>query len=347
MNSTSFTGAALNTRTWLTAIRRLPVLLAHHPVWLSLLAAIVFFALQSPHFLSWFNITNVLLQASFFGFLAIGMTLIIISGHIDLSVGSLVGLCAGLCVVLQPVLGLPLAVLAGLAAGVLCGFINGLIIERLGINSLIVTLAAMIGLKGLTFAIVGEESVIAVNTTFTGIGNLRIGTLHLISIVFFVLIAVSHWVMSNTRHGRDAYAIGGNRHAAVNAGIGVRRHVIVNFMVSGFLAALCGLAISANMGAAVPTYGQGYEGWAIAAVALGGTRLTGGSGNILNSLAGVLLLAVLRNGLNLIHLSAHYVLIAIGLALLIALVLDKHSGKPFIALKPTPSKKSGEFDETL
>lgn len=299
-----------------------------NPIWLSLFVAILFFAARSPHFLSIFNISNILLQAAFFGFLAIGLTLVIISGHIDLSIGSLVGLTAGLSVVLQPALGLPLSVLAALSAGAAVGVFNGVLVERLGINSLIVTLAAMIGLKGLTFAIVGEESIIADSPAFSQLGSFRIGSVHLITIVFFVLLIAANWVLTTTRHGREAYAIGGNRTAAVNAGIRVRRHVIINFAVSGFLAGLCGLAISANMGAAVPTYGDGYEGWAIAAVALGGAKLTGGSGNVVNSLGGVLLLAVLRNGLNLAHFSAHYVLVAIGVALLVALLLDKRSGVP-------------------
>ena len=213
---------------------------------------------------------------------------------------------------------------------VLVGVFNGLLVEWLGINSLIVTLAAMIGLKGLTFAIVGEDSIISDSLGFSAVGAYRIGSIHLITIVFFILLIIANWVLKSTRHGREAYAIGGNRTAAVNAGIRVRRHVIINFAVSGFFAALCGLAISANMGAAVPTYGDGYEGWAIAAVALGGAKLTGGSGSVINSVAGVLLLAVLRNGLNLVHLSAHYVLVAIGIALLIALILDKRSGTSFL-----------------
>jgi ribose transport system permease protein len=296
-----------------------------NPIWLSLVAAIAFFAVQSPHFLSLFNLSNVLLQAAFFGFLAIGLTLVIVSGHIDLSVGSLVGLCAGLSVVLQPSLGLPFAVTAALGAGALVGLVNGLIVERLGINSLIVTLAAMIGLKGLTFAVVGEESIGAQSTFFTEVGGLRIGSIHLITLIFCALVVFAQWGLSSTKHGREAYAIGGNRAAAVNAGIRVRRHVIINFVISGFLAGLCGLSIAASMGAAVPTYGQGYEGWAIAAVALGGAKLTGGSGSMINSVAGVLLLAVLRNGLNLIHISAYYVLVAIGLALLVALLLDKRA----------------------
>ncbi len=307
---------------------RVARLAVNNPIWITLLIAIVFFASRSPHFLSLFNISNVLLQAAFFGFLAIGLTLVIVSGHIDLSVGSLVGLTAGLSVVLQPKLGLPLSVLAGLAAGAMVGAFNGLLVARVGINSLIVTLAAMIGLKGLTFAIVGEESIPADNPLFNQIGALRIGSIHLITLVFLVLLIAAHWVLTSTRHGREAYAIGGNRVAAVNAGIRVDRHVVINFAVSGFLAALCGLAISANMGAAVPTYGEGYEGWAIAAVALGGAKLTGGAGNVINSLAGVVFLAVLRNGLNLVHLSAHYMLVAIGVALLVALLLDRRGDGP-------------------
>jgi ribose transport system permease protein len=307
-------------RRWLAS----PLLLAaRNPIWLSLAIAVVVFAARSPHFLSLFNISNILLQAAFFGFLAIGLTLIIVSGQIDLSVGSLVALSAGLCVVLLPKLGLALAALAGLSAGALVGAFNGLLVTRLGINSLVATLAAMIGLKGLTFAIVGEESIIADSPTFSQIGALRIGHVHLITIGFLLLLAFAHWALTSTRHGREAYAIGGNRTAAINAGIRVDRHTVISFTISGFLAALCGLAIAASMGAAVPTYGEGYEGWAIAAVALGGAKLTGGAGNVINSLGGVLLLAVLRNGLNLVHLSSHYMLVAIGVALLVALSLEK------------------------
>ena len=201
-------------------------------------------------------------------------------------------------------------------------------VERLGIDSLIVTVAAMIGLKGLTFAVVGEESIIADSPLFSEIGAMRIGSIHLITVGFVIVVLVTHWVLSSTRHGREAYAIGGNRTAAVNAGIRVSRRVILNFTISGLLAALCGVVNAANMGAAVATYGEGYEGWTIAAVALGGAKLTGGSGNVVNTLAGVLLLAVLRNGLNLVHVPAHYVLVVIGLALLVALLLDRRISGP-------------------
>lgn len=320
-------------------VEKVGSLALRNPIWLSLLIAVAFFAWQSPHFLSLFNLSNILLQAAFFGFLAIGLTFVIVSGHIDLSVGSLVGLTAGLSVVLQPLLGLPLAILAGLGTGAVVGLLNGLFVERIGINSLIVTLAMMIGLKGLTFAVVGEDSIIVESQFLTDLGGLRIASFHLITLVFLVLLALAQWVLSSTRHGREAYAIGGNRTAAENAGIRVSRHVILNFVLSGFLAALCGLAIAASMGAAVPTYGQGYESWAIAAVALGGAKLTGGSGSAINALGGVLLLAVLRNGLNLVHVSAHYVLVVIGLALFVALLVEKRSGGLLFPIDFTLNKK--------
>ncbi|MCX5578450.1 ABC transporter permease [Kaistia terrae] len=312
-----------------TALTAIGLWARRYPVWIFLAAALVFFSLKSPHFLSVFNLSNILLQAAFFGFLSIGLTLLIISRNIDLTVGSVAGLAACLAVGLQPSLGLWLPIAIGLGAGLAIGLLNGFLVERAGIDSFIVTLAGMIGIKGLAFAFAGEESISASIDLFNELGALRIGRIHAIALLFLALLAIGHYVLKHTKYGRETYAIGGNRTAAVNAGVRVSRHVIIGFAISGLLAAFCGIAMAANMGAAMPAFGLGYEGWAIAAVVLGGTKLSGGSGRIVNTLGGVLLLASLRNGLNMIHVPAYYVLVTIGGALILALFFDtQFSRKP-------------------
>jgi ribose transport system permease protein len=137
-------------------------------------------------------------------------------------------------------------------------------------------------------------------------------------------VIVVHWLLSRTVHGRNTYAVGGNREAAVNAGIRVGPHMMFNFMLIGFLAALSGVLLSTQMGAATPNLGRDYELWVITAVVLGGTKLTGGKGDIIGTLGGVLAIGILRNGMNLMQVPAFYVYVILGSILIAVLFLDKH-----------------------
>jgi ribose transport system permease protein len=297
-------------------------LAARSTIWIVLAIALVFFSIASPYFLSVYNLSNVLLQGTFVGFLAIGMTLIMINGNIDLTVGAILGLSACLSVGLQPY-GLGVAIGGALAAGAALGWLNGMLVEFTGVDSFIVTLAGMIGIRGLVFVYTQENSLSAISDAFTNAGSMSVGPISLIAILFLILLFGFQWLLSATCHGRNAYAIGGNRSAAVNAGIRVPRHIIINFTLRGLLAAVAGITSASQFGAATPNLGESYELWAIIAVVVGGTKLRGGAGSLWGTLGGVLTLAVLRNGLNLTHVQPFYVLVIMGVALIGALMLDK------------------------
>ena len=299
---------------------------ARSTIWLFLVVAIVFFSWASPYFLSVYNLSNILLQGSFVGFLAIGMTLVMVNGNIDLTVGSILGLAACLSVGLENY-GLGTAIIGALGAGAALGLINGLLVERAGVDSFIVTLGGMIGIRGLVFVYTQENSLSATSDAFTNAGAISAGPISIVAILFLILILGFQWMLSTTCHGRNAYAIGGNRVAARNAGIRISRHVIINFMLSGLLAAVAGIASASQFGAATPDLGDSYELWAIIAVVVGGTKLRGGVGSLWGTLGGVLTLAVLRNGLNLTHVQPFYVLVIMGIALIGALLLDKQFNK--------------------
>lgn len=294
-----------------------------HPIWIVLLAEIVFFSLISRYFLTVNNLSNVLLQGAFIGFVSIGLTIVMISGEIDLTVGSVIGLCGCLSVGLQT-LGLWPAILLSLAAGVGLGAMNGVIVEKTGINSFIVTLAGTIGIRGLAFLYTGGDSLSALSDDFNDIGGMTVGPVSVVAILFLVILGGMQWVLTRTTHGQAAYAIGGNRSAAINAGIQVARHNIVNFALSGLFAAVCGIAMAAQLDGATPILGQGYELWAIIAVVVGGTKLQGGAGSMLGTLGGVLTLAVLRNGMDLAHVEPFYAFVVTGVTLIAALWLDKY-----------------------
>ncbi|MES1953145.1 ABC transporter permease [Salinisphaera hydrothermalis] len=296
--------------------------LGRNSIWVILLVCVVGFSFGSPYFFTVFNLSNILVQSAFIGFLSIGMTLIMINGNIDLTVGSTLGLCACLAIGLQQY-GVAVAVTGALGAGLLLGFVNGIIVVKTGVHSFIVTLGGLIGIRGLVFVYTGENSLSATNMSFMDFGMISIGPVSLIAVLFLGFMLFAQWALSRTRHGREAYAIGGNRQAAENAGIKVSRHIVINFMVSGLMAAVAGITMSAQMGAATPNLGTNYELWTIIAVVLGGTKLQGGAGALWGTLGGVLTLGVLRNGMNLMHVQPFYVLVLLGVVLIFALIVDK------------------------
>jgi ribose transport system permease protein len=294
------------------------------PMLVLALGLTIAFSVTTDHFLTPFNLSNVLYQAALVGFLAVGMTPLVISGNIDLSVGAIVGMAACLAIKLQEQhLDLSIIIAVSIAAGGLLGALNGLIVEKIGVDSFIVTLAAMIGYRGLTFLYAGDASLSGTDERLIDLGQLSFGPVSLTSLLFLCLVLVFQWVLGSTLHGRNSYAIGGNRRAAVDAGIRVSRHVIVNFALSGLTAALCGVAMAAKLGAATPKFGADYELWAVTAIVLGGTRLRGGKGTALGTFGAVLALATLRNGMDLIHIPPFYVPIIVGAALIVGLLLDR------------------------
>ena len=302
------------------------------PAWPLLIALIVVFTLGSPRFLTLFNISSVLNQAALIGILGIGLTPLVISGNIDLSVGATAGFAACLLVFLEGHVGLWAGVGITLVVCLAIGSLNGLVVEELGLNAIIVTLAVSTGLRGLTFLTFGTQTVMAPDTRLLDIEGVKVLGLDISVIAFFLLGIVFALMLRFTVHGVNTFAIGGNRRAALDAGVNVTRHVLANFALSGVMAGLVGVIMVAQLGAASPVFSKDYELWATIAVVLGGTALAGGRGAILGTIVADLSLTVLRNGLNLMKIEVRYVLIILGVVLIAALVLDRlRSGEPEVA----------------
>jgi ribose transport system permease protein len=305
--------------------------LVQNPIWGFIVIIFVFFSLSNEYFFDMRNFQNILVQTSTIGLIALGMTLVMINGNIDLSVGAVVALAASLMVDIQSWEAfsgwgnwqmLP-ALLVALAAGTALGALNGIIVWKTGVDAFIVTLGAMLGVRGLVFIYTEEQSFFAMNFTFSDIGMSSVGPVPSLAVLFLIATVAVHILLSRTVHGRNTYAVGGNREAAVNAGIRVGPHMVVNFMIVGFFAALAGVTLSSQMGASTPNLGREYELWVITAVVLGGTKLTGGAGSIIGTFGGVLAIGILRNGMNLMQVPAFYVLVILGSILIAVLFLDK------------------------
>ncbi|PFG63999.1 ribose transport system permease protein [Thioclava sp. ES.031] len=305
--------------------------LAANPIWGFIVLIFVFFSFANPYFFALQNFQNILVQTSTIGLIALGMTLVMINGNIDLSVGAVVALAASLCVDIQ---GWPMfadwgnwaiapGVIAALIAGTALGALNGFIVWKTGVDAFIVTLGAMLGVRGLVFVYTKEQSFFAMNFAFSDFGSSSMGPLPTLAVLFLVCTVAVYFLLARTVHGRNTYAVGGNRSAAVNAGIRVGPHMLINFMIVGFFAALAGVTLSSQMGAATPNLGTNYELWVITSVVLGGTKLNGGAGTIIGTLGGVLAIGILRNGMNLMQVPAFYVLVILGTILIAVLLLDK------------------------
>jgi ribose transport system permease protein len=297
--------------------------LVRHPIWGFVVIIFVFFSLMTEHFFALGNFQNILVQTSFIGMIALGMTLVMINGNIDLSVGATMALAASLAVGLQASIGLLPAVAVGLGAGIALGALNGVIVWKTGVDAFIVTLGAMLGIRGLVFVYTQEQSFFSMNFAYSDFGASSILGVPTLAVLFLVSTVIVHILLSRTVHGSNTYAVGDNREAAVNAGIKVGPHMMINFMIVGFFAALSGVMLSTQMGASTPNLGMQYELWTITAVVLGGTKLTGGAGSIIGTFGGVLAIGILRNGMNLMQVPAFYVLVILGSILIAVLFLDK------------------------
>jgi ribose transport system permease protein len=290
-----------------------------------------FMSVSNSAFMDFDNMLLLLKQSAPIGIIAVGMTIIMINGNIDLSVGATYALAA--IVLLDSMTwpfmqamgdwAIPLAWFFALLTGTVLGAINGLIVWKTGVDAFIVTLGSMLGYRGLVFMYNGEQPTSHLNWTLVDFAEAQFLGLH--SATWFLLgAALVLWLlMTRTVHGRNAYAIGNNREAAVNAGIRVGPHFLWNFMLIGFLAALSAVVFYSESGSVNPNDGMLFELWAITAVVLGGTKLSGGYGSILSTLGGVIAIQLLRKGLGHIGAGTETVNIVIGLILIAVLFLDR------------------------
>ncbi|MDB9510442.1 ribose ABC transporter permease [Kamptonema animale CS-326] len=289
-----------------------------------LIVICIVFSLVTPNFLSLGNLINVIRQASINIVLATGMTFVILTGGIDLSVGSILGVTAvvGVLVSLLPGLGW-FAVPAALLAGIGLGLLNGSLIAYLGLPPFIVTLGSYTALRGVAYLVANGTTVINRNLNFAWIGNNYLGPIPWLVIIAFLAVLASWFVLRRTVLGRHIYAVGGNSRAARLTGIKVNRVLLFVYGVSGLLSGLGGIMSASRLYSATGMLGQGYELDAIAAVILGGTSFTGGIGTIWGTLLGALIIALLNNGLTLMNVSFFWQLVVKGLVIIIAVTIDK------------------------
>ncbi|MEO9651892.1 MAG: ABC transporter permease [Roseobacter sp.] len=285
---------------------------------------VVVFASLSPVFLTAPNLINILQQSSINAAIALGMTLVIISGGIDLSVGPTAALSAvigaSLMVAGVPI---PLAMMASLGVGVLCGLFNGILVAYAGLQPFIVTLGGLSLYRALSLIYTGGNPIFGIPTEFRALTNGEILGVPNPVIVVGVIALLLWIVLNKTPLGEYILAVGGNEEAARIAGVPVARTKVATFVISGGLASIAALILVGRLGAAEPTIGNLWELDAIAAAAIGGASLMGGKGSIVGTLIGAIILGALRNGLTLMNVQAFYQLLATGIIIIVAMLIDR------------------------
>ena len=303
-----------------------------------LIVLMIGFAIGQPRFLTAFNLFNVLRQVSVYGLLAIGMTFVILTAGIDLSVGSLLAF-AGLVAAAVAKGGLtnrfsvgagdealgygwPLALLAALAVGTLGGLLQGFAITRLKVPPFVVTLGGMSVFRGAALLFAGGGPVSGFDPDYVWWGQGKIGPVPVPVIIFIGFAVIAHLVLRYMRYGRQVYAVGGNLEAARLSGLDVRAVITSVYVIMGFFAGLGAFVLSARLNSAEAVAGTGYELTVIASVVIGGTSLFGGIGTIFGTVVGTALIGVLLNGLVLLGVSAYIQQIIIGVIIVLAVAFD-------------------------
>lgn len=299
-----------------------------------LAALVLLMALIAPNFNRVDNLLNIARAISVNAILAAGLTFVILTGGIDLSVGSIVAV-AGVVAVVLAIAGLPppLAVLAGMLVGAACGLVNGALTAYLALAPFIVTLGTMTFLRGLAYTITAGQPIVSSSLNFKDIGNGYLMGIPVPVIVMAIVYLVAWFLLERTRYGRHVYAVGGNAQAARLAGVRVDRITTSVYVLAGACAGLAGVIFAARVISAQPTAGTGYELDAIAAVVLGGTSLAGGRGRIVGTLVGSVILGVLGTGLILLNVPFFTQLLIKGVVIILAVAIDGLKTRPLPFLR--------------
>jgi ribose transport system permease protein len=289
-----------------------------------LIIMVVVFSSMSDVFLTQRNIINILQQSSINACIAIGMTLVIISGGIDLSVGPVAALAAVISAsLLMAGFPVPLVLLSALAVGLACGFVNGALIAYGGLQPFIVTLGTLSLFRALALIYTGGNPVLGLPNEFRRLFASEILGLPVPVIVAGVLALAATVMLKKTPLGEYILAVGGNEEAARVSGVPIERTKVVTYMISGALASLAAIILMARLGAAEPILGNLWELEAIAAAAIGGASLMGGKGSIFGTILGAIVLGAMRNGLTLLNVQAFYQLLATGIIIILAMLVDR------------------------
>ena len=292
----------------------------------TLIALIIIFWIASPNFLTISNLSSILLSTAVIGILAVGTTFVIITGGIDLSLGTAMTLCAVVTGLLLANAGLPLVVgvLGGIGMGALVGFINGFNVAVLGLPPFIATLSMMLVAQGLALVLSGVRPIYF--NDVEGFAQIALGQMvpqvPNAVLILFGLALVAGIILRKTILGRMTYAIGSNEEATRLSGINTRRWLLAIYTLAGVATGIAGVVLAARLNSAQPQLGVGYELQAIAAVIIGGTSLLGGRGSILGTIIGALIMSVLINGLRILAIQTEWQTVVIGVVVLVAVFAD-------------------------
>ncbi|EOD01778.1 ribose ABC transporter permease [Caldisalinibacter kiritimatiensis] len=288
----------------------------------------IIISILNPRFLTLSNILNVLRQTSINSIIAAGMTFVILTGGIDLSVGSVLAFSGAICAsLIASGVNVIIAILIALIVGMAIGALSGTIISKGKIQPFIATLAFMTIVRGAALVFTdGRPISIGYDKAAEIFSNIGAGYFLGIPVPIYIMIivfAISYYILKHTRLGRYVYAIGGNEESSKLSGINTDRVKVYVYAISGLFAAIAGIIMTSRLSSAQPTAGTGYELDAIAAVVLGGTSLTGGVGSVLGTIIGALIIGVLNNALNLMNVSSYYQMMVKGAVILMAVLLDR------------------------
>ena len=304
----------------------------NYAIFVVFICLVIILSVSNPYFLTVKNLTNVLRQVSINGLIGIGMTFVILTGGIDLSVGSVVAFtgivgASMASAVSSPVFGgiiFPLwfTVLLSLLAGSFLGAVSGFFVAKFNVPAFIVTLGMLSIARGLTLIYCNGMPIPSLSTGFLNIGNSSFLMIPTPVWIFFIVFFAANFLLTQTKTGNHIYAVGSNEKCARISGVNVKKIKFIVYMISGFCSALAGLILTARTTAGLPQAGEGYELDAIAVVVIGGTSMNGGSGSLWGTLLGILIIGVINNGLNLMGVSSYYQSIIKGMIIVLAVLID-------------------------
>ncbi len=307
--------------------------IGEYGAFIALVLLVLVISIISPEFRTAGNFLNLLRQATFNGLIAFGMTCVILSDGIDLSVGSTLALSAVICAKLI-MSGIPaiIAMLVSLVCGTFLGVVSGLLVTKGRLQPFIATLITMTAYRGLAMILTDGKPISRLAASISSEGNAfafklvgrgNFCNVPIPAILLIFALVVFFFVLNKTTFGRKIYATGSNAKCAKLVGVNITKTKIIVYAISGFMSALAGLMLISRLDSAQPTLGDGYELDAIAAVALGGTSMSGGRGKITGTIAGVLIIAVLNNGMNLLEISSYYQDVIKAIVILVAVLSDR------------------------
>lgn len=290
----------------------------------ALLIMCLFFSVFGNNFLTQTNVVNLLRTCATNCYLAIGVQMAIILAGIDLTGGALAALTGVVCVMTFENAGLPIwmGIVVGVLIGIVVGMANGIIITYTGIHPFVVTLAMQSICRGAAYLLANGSPVTTTNRSFSAFGSGSLGVVPLPVVYMTIFLILDFFLLNKTRTGRHIYAVGGNETSARFSGININKIKILVWTISGAMAGFCGVVLAARLSSGQPSTGEGYETDAIAAAVLGGTSFFGGTGTVGGLIIGVLIIGLISNGLNLMHVNSYWQYVLKGVIIIAAVYVD-------------------------